>query len=330
MIYLESPSTDPMFNLALEEYAFQKLDPGEEYFMLWQNRPSVIIGKHQNAQQEVNLSYAKLHHIPVVRRLSGGGAVYHDMDNLNFTFIVQGMVQELSMERFAGPLLAACRRFGIDARVEGRNDVTVDGRKISGNARYIENGRTMHHGTILLKTDEETMSRVLQVAPDKIRSKGIASVKSRVTSLSACAGRPIAPGTFAAVLRNEVFGTDSPRTYEWTAVDLEQVDLLKKRRYETWEWNVGTFPVYEVTRARRIEGCGTVEAGFSVLGGQISEISLRGDFLEAAPVSELEEQLAGCRLEPETLEHYLDEIRPEQYICGLTAKMLSDLLCGLL
>lgn len=330
MIYLESPSTDPTFNLALEEYAFSHLNPGEEYFMLWRNRPSVIIGKHQNAQQEVNLPYAKLHHIPVVRRLSGGGAVYHDLDNLNFTFIVQGTMPELSMERFAAPLLAACRWFGIDARVEGRNDVTVDGKKFSGNARYVENGRTMHHGTILLKTDGAVMEQVLRVSPDKIRSKGIASVRSRVTSLSACAGHAIAPETFAAVLREEVFGTDSPRTYAWTEADLRQVKALQKRRYETWEWNVGAFPLYEVTRTRRIEGCGTVEAGFSVLGGQISEISLRGDFMETAPVSELEELLVGCRLEPETLEHCLADIRPERYISGLTASLLAQLLCGLL
>lgn len=330
MIYLESPSTDPTFNLALEEYAFGHLDPQEEYFMLWRNRPSVIIGKHQNAQQEVNLLYAEQHHIPVVRRLSGGGAVYHDLNNLNFTFIVRGAVPELSMERFAAPLLAACQQFGVYARVEGRNDVTVDGKKISGNARYMENGRTMHHGTILLKTDAETMSQVLQVSEDKIRSKGVSSVKSRVTSLSACAGYPIGPEEFGSVLRKEVFGTASPRTYAWTEADLAQAEQLKKRRYETWEWNVGTFPLYEVTRARRIEGCGTVEAGFSVLGGRISEISLRGDYMESAPVSELEEQLQNCQLELGALESYLKSVHPEQYICGLTAGVLARLLCGLL
>ena len=330
MIYLESPSTDPTFNLALEEYAFGHLDPQEEYFMLWRNRPSVIIGKHQNAQQEVNLLYAEQHHIPVVRRLSGGGAVYHDLNNLNFTFIVRGAVPELSMERFAAPLLAACRRFGIQARIEGRNDVTADGRKFSGNARYVERGRTMHHGTILLQTDRETMEQVLTVSSDKIESKGIASVKSRVTSLSLCAGYVIEPDVFSAVLREEVFGTDMPHQYMWTEEDLRQIELLKQNRYATWAWNVGTFPVYEVTRRRRIEGCGIVETSFSVLGGRISEITLRGDFMEFLPVSELEEQLLGCRIELGELEAFLQTCRPEQYICGLTAHILARMLCGLL
>ena len=328
MIYLESPSVEPSFNLALEEYAFQRLSRKEEYFMLWQNRSAVIIGKHQNAREEVNLPYASEHQIPVVRRLSGGGAVYHDLGNLNFTYIVDGEDPELSMERFAGPLLSACREFGIDARLQGRNDVTVNGRKFSGNARYQEDGRTMHHGTILIRVDSRVMGQVLKVPEDKIASKGVKSVPSRVVNLAECTGMELTVPQFAAVLREKVFGTSHPAQYSWTKEDLACVEELRKKRYDTWEWNYGNFPVYDIEKKKRVEGCGTVRIGMRVLGGCVEALSIRGDFLGSRPVEELEALLCGCPLRTDAVLAKLEAVDLRAYLYGMPPEVFAGILCG--
>lgn len=328
MIYLESPSTQPSFNLALEEYAFRNLDRKEEYFMLWQNRPAVIIGKHQNAREEVNLPYVKEHGIPVIRRLSGGGAVYHDLGNLNFTFIVNGESGELSMERFAEPLLLACREFGIEAGIEGRNDVTVHGRKFSGNAGYQEDGRTMHHGTIMIGVDKKVMGEALRVSGDKIISKSVKSVPSRVVNLSECTGVPITVCSFASVLKEKVFGTADPEKYCWTETDLTKVRKLEKERYGTWEWNYGSFPSYELIKIKHVEGCGSVRVEMRALGGKIEVISIRGDFLGSRPVEELEEFLKGCRLTEKAVREKLSETDLGQYLYGMPVETFVEILCG--
>lgn len=236
MILLRSPFTDAALNLALEEYAFSELDPKYGYFMLWQNEKSVIIGKHQNARDEVDLTYAAEHGIPVVRRLSGGGAVYHDLGNLNFTFIEDGDDSCLSMERFTKPLLAACRTFGIRAEIAGINDVTVGGRKFSGNAGYQRDGRILHHGTVLITTDIETMAGVLTPSDAKLRSNGVGSVRERVVNLSdCCPGLTVA--AFARELGRQVFGTDKPAGHRWSRKDLGRIRKLSRERYETLEWN---------------------------------------------------------------------------------------------
>ncbi|MCD8121245.1 MAG: lipoate--protein ligase [Clostridiales bacterium] len=328
MIYLESPYTDPAFNLALEEYAFQRLDRQEEYFMLWRNDRSVVIGKHQNAREEVNLPYAKRHGIPVVRRLSGGGAVYHDPGNLNVTWIVNGKETEWSMERFARPILLACREFGIEAEIQGRNDLVVGGRKFSGNAGYRENGRIMHHGTVMIAVDKETMARVLRVDAGKIASNGVPSVQSRVVNLSECTDVPLTVETFAHVLRRKVLGTAKPDLRGWAAAELEEVRALAARRYGAWEWNYGSFPGYTLEQSYRVEGCGTVTVGMDVRAGVIEALSVRGDFLGDEPVETLEAALTGCRLERQELVEILDQLPVKRYLYGISPGVMADILCG--
>ncbi|MCD8083535.1 MAG: lipoate--protein ligase [Clostridiales bacterium] len=329
MRYLESPFTDPALNLALEEYAFRFLDRGREYFMLWQNDRSVIIGRHQNAREEVNLSYARQNGIPVVRRLSGGGAVYHDLGNLNFTYIVDGEQPELSMERFAQPLLSACRAFGIEARLQGRNDLTVGGRKFSGNAAYQEDGRTLHHGTVMIAVDQTAMSEALQAGAAKVTSAGVSSVRSRVVNLSECTEAPLSVAMFAREFRKRALETDAPDRRCWSAAELREVRKLAAGRYATWEWNEGSFPGYSLEQSVRVEGCGLLRIGMDVQAGVIEALSVRGDFLGGGPVEIVEAALTGCRLERRELAGRLEQLPLRRYLYGVSPEAFADLLCGL-
>ena len=183
--YLNLTTTDPSFNLAAEEFVFESLPKDRSYFMLWQNDRAVIIGKYQNTLAEINLPYIEANGIRVVRRLSGGGAVYHDLGNLNYTFIADAKESErLDLRLFCEPVLRTLSSFGVKAELNGRNDMTVDGQKFSGNAQMIRHGRVLHHGTILFDSDLEAVTLALHVDEAKIRAKGIRSVRSRVTNLA--------------------------------------------------------------------------------------------------------------------------------------------------
>ena len=173
MNYLDLTTTDPAFNLAVEEYVFEQLPRDRMYVMLWQNDNAIIIGKHQNTLAEINEAYVKEKNIRVVRRLSGGGAVYHDMGNLNFTVIADADGDNLDFGRFCRIVVRALARMGVEAQINGRNDMTIDGKKFSGNAQYLRQGRVMHHGTILFDSDGAVLANALQVDEEKIRAKGV-------------------------------------------------------------------------------------------------------------------------------------------------------------
>ena len=201
MEYINSPRTDPCWNLALEQYVFDSLDRSKSYFMLWQNHNTIVVGKNQNTVAEINSDFVRAHDITVVRRLSGGGAVYHDLGNLNFTFITDAdKMDGIDLHMFCVPIVETLRSFGVQAEISGRNDITVDGKKFSGNSQYVREGRVMHHGTIMFDSDLTTVTQALQVDRDKIQSKGIKSVASRVTNL-----RPYMPeGTTLAQFRQRL------------------------------------------------------------------------------------------------------------------------------
>lgn len=184
MISIRNESKDPHFNLALEEYVFYNFDPNEEYVILWQNEPSVIIGRNQNTIEEINAKFIKEHNINVVRRMSGGGAVYHDLGNLNYTFIINSDKDVISnFKKFTEPIVSALAKLGVKAEFSGRNDITIDGKKFSGNAQHYANNRLLHHGTILFNSDLAVVQEALNVKIDKLKSKGVKSVRSRVTNV---------------------------------------------------------------------------------------------------------------------------------------------------
>jgi len=326
--YLDLTTTDPAWNLAVEQYVFDSLPRDRAYFMLWQNDNAIIIGKHQNTLAEINEAYVAAHGIRVVRRLSGGGAVYHDMGNLNFTFITDAAdTEQLDFKLFCLPVVRTLERLGVSARVDGRNDITIGGRKFSGNAQYLRGGRVMHHGTIMFDSDLEVVGRALQVDPDKVHSKGVKSVRSRVTNVREHLPRDISLPEFRAILLQNILQETPGEPWVLTEADLAAVAALREQRYAAWEWNYGSSPVCTVVKRRRFDGCGLVEVYLTVERGLITGAAFRGDFFSAVEPEELAARLTGLRPEPAHYEAALRGVDVPRYFTGLTNGQLLSLLC---
>lgn len=325
--YIDVSSTDPAFNLALEQYAFDALPRDRNWFLLWQNHNTVVIGRHQNTLAEINEEAVRARNITVVRRLSGGGAVYHDLGNLNFTFIQDAAQRgELDMGLFCRPVAQALQAMGVNAQVNGRNDITIDGQKFSGNSQYVREGRVMHHGTILYDSDLDAVAQVLRADPEKVRAKGVPSVRARVTTVRSHMPKPIPLAQFKARLLEEISRERPMQPYTLTQADLEAVSAIKASRYDRWEWNYGVSPPCDVLRRRRVEGCGTVEAHLHLEQGRIAALTFFGDFFSAAQPEELARLLLGCPLREEDLYVRLEGVDVSRHIAGLTGDALAALL----
>jgi len=327
MIYLSSHWEDPALNLALEQYVFDETDRSNAYFMLWQNRKAVIIGRYQNTLAEINPAFIQEHGIKVVRRLSGGGAVYHDGGNLNFTFVApQERAEELNLRMFCQPVVRALGRLGVEAEINGRNDITVDGKKFSGNAQYCRQGRVMHHGTILFDSDLAMVAGALRAPDSKLKSKGIKSVRSRVTNLRDYLPPEVTLEDFRACLLEEVFGGGEIPRHTFTQAELDRAGELSRRRYETWEWNYGVSPPCSIQKEGRFERCGTVQVQMEIREGRISCLRFYGDFFSVDDPALLARVLIGRRLDSEDLAQALSGLEVGRYLVGLTAGELVELL----
>ncbi len=316
--YLDLTTTDPHYNLAAEQYIFDSLPRDRAYFMLWQNDNAVIIGKHQNTLAEINEPYINANGVRVVRRLSGGGAVYHDLGNLNFTFITDaGDTGELDFALFCKPVIATLAEFGVKAEVNGRNDMTIDGRKFSGNAQYVREGRVMHHGTIMFDSDLSVVSQTLHVDAAKIRAKGVASVRSRVTNVREHIKGDVTLPEFRRALLRHVSEENGGERYDFTQKDKAAIRKLCDERYATWEWNYGASPECSIMCKERVEGCGTVEIYLDVKDGIIASAAFRGDFFSAVEPEVLARKFVGKRACEETYREILSGEDISGYFAGL-------------
>ena len=326
MNYLNLTTTDPAFNLAVEEYVFDYLPRDRMYVMLWQNDNAIIIGKNQNTLAEINEAYVKQQGIRVVRRLSGGGAVYHDMGNLNFTVIADAQGERLDFGRFCALVVKALQRVGVKAEINGRNDMTIDGKKFSGNAQYLRQGRVMHHGTILFDSNASVLAKALQVDEAKIQAKGVRSVRSRVTNVRPCLPVDMTLSQFRKVLLDTILEEEPGEEYVLTEKDLEIVETLKRERYDTWQWNYGHSPACTLHKKGRVEGCGTVEAFITLREGKISRIVFKGDFFGVSDPEQLASLLIGCRPDRASLEERLSRTDVSRYFMGMTVTELVRIL----
>ena len=325
MLYIESDSTDPYYNLALEEYVFDRFGPENACFILWQNKNTIVVGKFQNTAEEINQPFVDAQGIRVVRRLSGGGAVYHDDGNLNFTFIVsQKSNPDFNFHLFVVPVLKALEELGVKAEFNGRNDLTIDGKKFSGNSQYARRGLLMHHGCIMLDSDLEKVKDALRVKEAKFESKATKSVRSRVTTINEHAPNKISMADFKEALKRQAFAENDMQEYVLTEEDRAAIQKLRDEKYATWDWNYGFYPSYSIRRDQKFES-GLVSVSMDVEHGCIQQIRIFGDFFGNGDIAELEAALVGCPLDGH-LEEKLKEAHMEEYIYGVTPAELAEML----
>lgn len=319
VIYIKNDDNRPQFNLALEQYVFDNLDQFDEIFLLWINEPSIIVGKNQNTIEEINLDYIKENNINVVRRLSGGGAVYHDYGNLNYTIISKSKeTSSFNFEAFSQPVIEVLAKLGVQAEFTGRNDIVIDGRKFCGNAQYMKKGKVLHHGAMLFDTDLNVLGNALKVSKDKIQSKGVKSVRSRVTNIIDHLEEKITVEDFKQLLLDHMFEGDKEiKEYKLTEEDYANINKLMEKRYSTWEWNFGESPEFNISKAKRFTA-GKVETKIDVEEGIIKDIKFYGDFFGGGEISTVEEKFKGVKYKEEEIEKVLDSIDIGYYFSGIS------------
>ncbi|TFE23341.1 lipoate--protein ligase [Cohnella luojiensis] len=319
---------DPSLNLALEEYILRSLPDSDDYLLFYINEPSIIIGKNQNTVEEINAEYVQQNNIHVVRRLSGGGAVYHDLGNLNFSFIMRDDGQSFhNFKKFTEPVVRALRKLGVDAELTGRNDLQVGERKISGNAQFSTRGRMFSHGTLLFDSEIDHVVSALKANVEKYASKSTKSIRSRVANISEFLAEPMTIEQFKQSLLTSLFeGEPEIPYYELTEKDWANVRKLADERYRSWEWNYGRSPAFNVRQTKRIEGAGTFDIRLQVEKGIIAEATIYGDFFGKGDSAELASKFVGTRYEAGALSQLLDGIDLPFYCGPVTKEQWLDLM----
>ena len=308
MLLINSPSHNAYFNIASEEYLLHRF-PTEDIFLLYVNGPSIIVGKFQNTLAEINLDYVNEKEIKVVRRMSGGGTVYHDLGNLNFSFhTLLGQNDFGDFSFFTQPVLNMLNGLGVPAVLQGRNDLLVDGKKFSGNAKLARHGKMIQHGTILLDSEMEVLGEALKVNPLKFIDKAIKSNRSRVTNLINYLPQETTTNDLKKLLTDEIMKNNpAAERYELTEADLQGIQQLMAEKYETWDWNFGFSPNYNFQKAIKVPA-GFIEVHLDVVRGIIEKAKIFGDFFASKPIEELEEQLLGQKHEVSTLKELFSKI----------------------
>lgn len=296
MIYIDTKSTDVYYNFGVEYYFSREKNLGDDVFLMWRTTPTLMIGKFQNTLEEIDAKYAREHGIKVVRRLSGGGTIYTDMGGWQFSYITKTCGIEIEFERFISPIVEILRSLGLDAALTGRNDITVGGKKVSGNTQFKLSEVTVHHGSLLFSTDLGELVRSSTPNPYKITSKAISSVRERVTNISEHLISPMTPEEF----RDMTVAKLTTSSYEITPEDDERIRALAKEKFEDERIIYAASPKFDIEKSFHLDG-GEFTIGYSVYRGKITEAGIHGDFFAGVSAEEIESALIGCDFTPEAV-----------------------------
>lgn len=330
MIFIDNEGhTDPKLNLALEEHILRHFDASTDYLLFYINAPSIIIGRNQNTLEEINQEYIEANNIHVVRRVSGGGAVYHDLGNLNFSFITNHDGKSISnFKKFTAPVIKVLNAMGVAAELKGRNDILVNEQKISGTAQFSTGKRMISHGTLLFNTDMSEVVKALQVKMSKIQSKGHKSVRSRVANISDFLETPLSMSDFKSELLQGLYEASEPfETYRLTEAEWKAVYDLKAEKYDLWDWNYGRSPKFNIQRNKRFP-IGEIDLRIFVEKGYISDFKIFGDFFGRQPVSDLENLLIGVPYDKHEISKALESVAIEHYFGTLEKSDFLTLVYG--
>lgn len=307
MYLIRNNSIDPRYNLALEEYLFRNFDLPGGCLMLWQNQPSVIIGRYQNTHEEVNHDFAARNGVEIVRRITGGGAVYHDLGNINFSFIDMAASPTIDFAAYNRKIIAALSEMGVKSELNGRNDIVIEGKKFSGNAQVIHKGKILHHGTILYDANLDNVQEALAVDSAKYESKGIKSLRSRVTNISDYLPQKVPVREFMNILLKTLDERHNLREYALTNEDKACIFCLRDDKYATWKWNYGSVLPFNFQKTSHFPW-GKVDVRLKIEEGIISNVKVYGDFFGIEDIVGLEKILCSTQYDARVVKRTLATI----------------------
>ena len=326
MLFVDNQEkTDPRLNLAIEEHLLRNVQLVEPLLLFYINAPSVIIGRNQNSIEEIDPDFVRENQIHVVRRLSGGGAVYHDLGNLNFSFITHGRQDLHNFEKFTQPVVNILQSLGVNAALQGKSDIFVEGKKVSGNAQYAATGRMFSHGTILFDTNLKNMLQAINPRQLKIESKAVQSVRSFVTNIREHLSEDMDIVQLRQTLLTGIFGEGEIPVYPLTDSDWEQIQEIATQRYMTWDWNYGRSPAFNIQKSEKLP-VGKLDARIDVETGRIQAIKIYGDFSGQKDVAALEMRLTGLRYDKDAIREALVDTDLELYFGPLDRETFLNLL----
>lgn len=316
MLIINQTSCDPYFNIASEEFLLKNFS--EDIFILYCNSPSIIVGKHQNTMAEINHNFVSKKQIPVIRRLSGGGTVYHDLGNVNYSFITNGSEGNLvDFKKHTQPIIDVLKSLGVDARIGGKNDIRVGDKKISGNAEHIYKNRVLHHGTLLFNSNLDDLNESIKVNLNAYTDKAVKSIRSHVANISEYLSSEIEVEEFKELILTHIKRLfPDAINYDFTSKEKSLINELVSTKFSTWEWNYGYSPTYTLNNQIYIDDI-VLNIEVKVEKGIIANLSIKGN-TNLRKTNKALKIIIGSIHDAQNLSEKLSDIDINQYIPKLT------------